>query len=254
MFMRAPEVKLGRSAVNAQVEFTHLGQRWPLALGGAPGGPSTVLWFYAMLLVLGGLAISRLGWSPLRPWQWALLALGLTQSPPWLAAAVLGWPLAIHRRGRAALVTPWQRNSCQLAILLVTGVVVAGLVALIVVGLTRGPDAMLIDSSIEPNTSGWYVDRISSALPRPWVISVPQVAWNCLNLAWVLWLGWSLRKWGPWAWASVRSGGLWAKTDLPWRRRGAFAPAFTPSEPRAEEDASADTTSEAKQPADTDQA
>ena len=199
----------------------------------APGGPSSLLWFYALLLVLGALGVSRLRWSPLRPWQWCLLALGLTQAPPWFAAAVLCWPLVIHWRGQTELKTPWRRNFCQLAISLATALIVAGLIALVVAGLTWGPDGMQIhsafridslhwhedsvglDASGSPYTRGWYVDRTSSALPRPWVISVPEVVWNCLNLGWVLWLGWSLRRWDPWAWACVSRGGLWARTDLP---------------------------------------
>jgi hypothetical protein len=264
VFMRAPEVKLGRAAVDATVEYSLLADRWLLGMGGAPGGPSSLLWFYGLLLMLSGVAVSRLRCSPLRPWQWGLLALGLTQAPPWFAAAVLCWPLAIHWRGQTELTTPWRRNFCQLAILLLTAVAVAGLIALVVAGLTRGPDAMQIDSAFSissthwpqdsvsldasghPHVRGWYVDRIGSALPRPWVISVPEVVWNCLNLGWVLWLGWSLRRWGPWAWGCVHQGGLWSQTDLPWRKRRAFTSAVASTEPAAAEGASADPASEAE--------
>jgi len=156
------------------------------------------------------------------------------------------------------------RNFSQLPISLATALIVAGLIALVVAGLTRGPDGMQmhsafridslhwheesvgLDASGSPYTRGWYVDRTRSALPRPWVISVPEVVWNCLNLGWVLWLGWSLRRRGPWAWGCVRKGGLCSPTDLPWRKRLTFAPAVAAAEPDAAEGASVET----KQPLD----
>jgi hypothetical protein len=55
----------------------------------------------------------------------------------------------------------------------------------------------------------WYQDRAEATLPRPWVLSVPLLAYRAVMLAWALWLATALLRWLRWGWAQFTRGELW---------------------------------------------
>ena len=82
---RAPQVVVGEQLANGRVTIELPRDRWFVFADGPRWGPEVQLWGYLVLLVLLALVMARLPDSPLRSWQWVVLALGLSQvrSPSW---------------------------------------------------------------------------------------------------------------------------------------------------------------------------
>jgi hypothetical protein len=55
----------------------------------------------------------------------------------------------------------------------------------------------------------WFSDRLDGALPQPWVVSVPLLAYRLVMLAWALWLALAVIRWARWTWACFSERGLW---------------------------------------------
>jgi hypothetical protein len=164
------------------------------------------------------LGLSRTPYLPVRWWQWFLLGAGISHAGLWLALPLLGWFLLVAYRARIGPnASKSIFNGCQIAIALLTPVMLAALVNAVETGLLGSPDMQVVGNDSTAGSLLWYQDRSTSTLPRAMVVSVPVIAYRLLMLAWSLWLAFTLFNWLRWGWQSFSKGGTWRKID--WRRR-----------------------------------
>ena len=186
--------------------------RWTILTGGPRLGPAVLFWSYLVVVILAALALKRIDLAPLKTHQWLLLGLGLTQVPPITALVVVGWLLALGLRKEKTPPDKWLPfNAVQFLLVIWTLAALAGLYEAVERGLLGTPDMQIAGNQSTRYLFHWTQDRISSAMPRPWAISLPLWVYRGLMLFWSLWLAFSLLKWLQWGWRCFSSGQLWKK-------------------------------------------
>jgi hypothetical protein len=183
-------------------------------VGGPRLGPAVLIWSLIIVMVVLGLALARSPWTPLRAHHWILLGLGLTQQSVQAAAVVAGLFLVFGwRRARAPFERAWRYDLSQLVL---AGWTVAAVVVLatgVSQGLLGHPEMNIAGNGSSSSAAGtsliWFADRVSGPLPRPWVVSVPLLAYRLVMLAWSLWLALAVIRWVRWVWACFSERGLW---------------------------------------------
>jgi hypothetical protein len=214
-----PLVRFGSELINAELSVQLPDERWLLAAWGPGWGPAILFWGHLVLIALLAPVLGRLPRSPLKTWQWALLALGLTQVPLPVAGIVFGWFFVVafsdYERPERAL---WF-NLRQLLLLLLTLVFLGCLFGAVYDSLLETPNMEVAGSNSSERLLHWYVDRAPGTLPRAWVLSVSLWVWRGVMLLWALWLAHHLVRWLKWAWQEFSSAGVWK----PWRKPPAAA-------------------------------
>ena len=216
---RSPQVRFGPELINAELSVHLPDERWLLFARGPSWGPAILFWGHLVLILLLAPVLARVPRSPLRAWQWALLALGLTQVPLPVAGIVVGWFFAIAFLDRARTERPFWFNARQLVVFGFTLVFLGCLFAAVYDILLNSPDMEVAGSGSSERLLRWYVDRTPGTLPEAWILTTSLWVWRGVMLLWALWLAHSLIGWLGWAWASFRSDGVWK----PWRKLPAAA-------------------------------
>ncbi|MCP4614601.1 MAG: hypothetical protein GY845_38470 [Planctomycetes bacterium] len=224
-----PKVSIGGHAANVRTIVNLPNDRWLLWTGGPSWGPAILFWGYLLTILLAGLILGRIKLSPLKSWQWMLLALGLTQVPMPVSLIIVLWFLALAWRAHKPLEHFVLHNAFQIVLGIWTCVAIGCLVSAVYQGLAVQPD-MQVQGGDSTNTRLiWYVDRINDVFPRPWIISFPIIVWKLIMLAWALWLAGSIVKWAPWAWRSFSAVTLW-RSSPPSEKRPRFKGKTKPKE------------------------
>ncbi len=223
-----PAIKLNLPGVNQRIQFELPRERWLLWFAGPRLGPAILLWGIALVLALVGYALGRVSATPLRPWQWILLLLGLTQTSILGGLVIVGWLFALAARERfgAQLAARRSFNAMQIGIALLTLAALVFLIAAVKSTLLGAPHMNVVGNGSSELDLNWYQDR--GDFPTVTLISLPLLAWRGVTLAWALWLAWSVIAWLRWGWQAFNVGGLWQKRETP----------RPPAEPRAEGSAS----------------
>jgi len=207
---RSSHVDLGSASVNAEVEISPSVGRWILLTGGPRLGPAVLFW--SLLIVLLGVAYG-LGFvrtTPLRPWHWFLLGIGLTQVALPAAAVVVGWLFALGwRRTRGGTLPNRAFDAVQVGLVLLTVVALALLLSSIEQGLLGNPKMQIAGNGSSASSLIWYQDRIAESPPDAWVLSVPILVYRIMMLGWALWIAQALVGWLRWGWACFNEGGTW---------------------------------------------
>ena len=171
-----------------------------------------------MVVVLAALILSRAAFVPIKPYQWLLLGAGLTQIHPLGAILVVGWLMALEARAR--LTDPQGKayfNLIQLGLIMLTALALAALYLAVEKGLLGIPDMQIDGNHSSRNELHWTQDRVATAMPRPWVVHLPQWSYHLLMLFWSLWMAFTLIKWLRWAWTCFSKDMVWRKVTV-WRR------------------------------------
>jgi hypothetical protein len=221
-----PPVGLGGKAANARVVLNLPSDRWLLWAGGPSWGPAILFWGYLILILMVAAVLPRLPGNSLRPWQWILLGLGITQIPAPAALVVVGWFFAMGFRARYPQSRPLLHDLMQLCLL---GWTVAAMFCLYMAvhqGLLVQPDMEVMGAGSSDTRLVWYLDRVDGRMHTPYILSVSIWAWRFAMLLWSLWLAASLVKWLPWAWRCFSAGGAWKRIRP--ERSPAAAPAYPP--------------------------
>jgi hypothetical protein len=187
---------------------------WLLWLAGPAWGPAVLFWGQLAVALFAALVLGR-GATLVRPYEWLLLALGLTQVDVSEALPVAGFFFAMAWRERSRELPVWWFNLRQVALGFLS--LFAGLALFDAVrrGLLVQPDMQVAGAEAGRGALEWYVDRSGGALPVASVISLPLWVYRALMLAWALWLVRALMRWLPWALRAFLSGGGWKR----WTRR-----------------------------------
>jgi hypothetical protein len=206
---RVPEVKIGGRAANATVTVRLPNDRWLLFGFGPRWGPAVLFWGFLVTILIAALILGRVPLSPLKWWQWALLALGLTQIPVPVSLIIVGWFFVLSWRKSKPPAHFFLHNSLQIVIGLWTLVALICLVVAVYTGLAVQPDMQVAGGGSSNTELNWYVDRVDGAMPTPLVLSLPLLAWKIIMLLWSLWLAWSLVRWSRWGWKAFSHELLW---------------------------------------------
>jgi hypothetical protein len=207
----APAVDLGSPAVNLNVRMNLPENRWVLLTHGPKLGPAVLFWGELLIIIIAALGLARLGLVPLRAWQWFLLLVGLSQSPIWIGAAVVGWILAMGLRGRivASHIGTLTFNALQILLGVYTMIFLWMVFSAVKQGLLGSPDMQISGNNSNAYFLNWYQDRGGPATPTVWVLSVPVMIYRALMLAWALWLAFALLSLLRFAYECYASNGLW---------------------------------------------
>jgi hypothetical protein len=208
-----PAVDLGAPSVNATTTIAVPGGRWVLFVGGPRVGPAVLFWGLLVVLLAVSLALGRSSWTPMRGWQWFLLAIGLSQVSVLAGGVFVGWLFALGFRARQ----PGEGLGAAVFNLRQALLVVWTLVALVILGvslyqgLLGAPEMQLSGNLSTPESLRWFLDRSGPTLPTAWVFSVPLLVYRGAMLAWALWIVLALLRWLRWGWGAFTTGGGWKK-------------------------------------------
>ncbi len=205
----AQEVRLPVESANIET-IIHVPQdRWILWVAGPLRGPAVQLWGVLLCSLLAAGVLGRVRSSPLRTFEWMLLAIGLTQVPLPAALAVVGWLFFLVWRGSEPFgnFRPLRYNLLQLFLIALTAGVLCIFIAIVAAGLLGSPEMFISGNHSSRDALSWYQARCKTLLPRPECISVSIWWYRFLMLAWALWLAASLIRWLRWAWVQFSSGG-----------------------------------------------
>ncbi|HVZ31819.1 MAG TPA: hypothetical protein VG963_05305, partial [Polyangiaceae bacterium] len=198
---------LSRPLTNVFTSMELPSDRWLLATGGPAWGPAVLAWGYLVVVLLAALALGRTPRSPLRPHQWAILGLGLTQVEAPVALIVVGWLFALAYRDSVVIEERRLFNFVQVWLVLFTLVALSCLAYAVHKGLLVPPEMQVQGMLSNRNFIQWYTDRSPGAFPEVTLYSAPLWIYKAVMLLWALWLAASLVYWLRWGWTAFRKGG-----------------------------------------------
>jgi hypothetical protein len=210
LITKTPDFVLENGSSNQNIIMEIPYNRWVLWLGGPQVGPSVLLW--GMLLVMGFVAygLGRTKLTPLKPYEWVLLSLGICTLNMWTFVLVAVWLLALSQRGKLNSITAiWKFKFLQLSLFALSTTALIALVTTLPDGLLSSPDMHIVGRNTYNSSFYWYQDYSDPKFPTAWVISLPLWSYKLAILLWSLWLAASLMKWLRWGWQQLSVHGLW---------------------------------------------
>jgi hypothetical protein len=211
LHVRTPALGLGMPAANIDLQLELPADRWLLATSGPAAGPAVLYWSELALMLLLAVAIGRVRHSPLKTWQWLLLALGFSTFS-WIALlVVVAWLFALDWRARMAPRGAVTFNLIQVGLPALTLLALICLLAAVQEGLLGTPDMAVVGNGSSAHSLQWFSDRSVDALPLAHAISLPLWLHKVAMLAWALWLASALIGWLRRGFAAWMQGGYWRK-------------------------------------------
>ncbi len=208
-----PRADLGLGSVNATVQVNLPRDRWLLYLRGPLLGPAVLYWGVLLAIFAAALILGRSRITPLRRRHWALLGLGLSQTPAAGMVLVAAWLFALGIRGRRDLGALRAANLAQIGLALLSLMALGTLAYGVQRGLLGPPEMQVAGNGSSAYDLRWYLDRTGPETPAVTLISAPLWVYRALMLGWALWLANALLGWLRWGWRAFSRGGIW----IPWR-------------------------------------
>jgi hypothetical protein len=214
-----PALALGLPAANIDLGIDLPADRWLLATSGPTAGPAVLYWSELAIALLLAFALGRMRNTPLKTWQWLLLAFGFSTYSWFALLVVVAWLFALDWRARNAPRSPVPFNLMQIALPLLTMIALVCLLAAVQEGLLGTPDMAIAgnasDGSNNPLVLRWFADRSADALPLAHAFSLPLWLHKAAMLAWALWLASALIGWLRRGFSAWMQGGYWRKSEKP---------------------------------------
>ncbi len=210
---RVEAVRLPVESSNLNTILTVPPNRWTLWADGPQRGPAVRFWGILVCALLAAFALGKLRLSPLRPFEWMLLVIGLTQVPLIPALFVVGWLFLLAWRGEESFQTPAnvRYNLQQVGLILLTVIALGTLVSVVAEGLLGSPNMFITGNGSSRTLLRWFQDRCETVLPRPGIVSISIWWYRLLMLAWALWLAASLIRWLRLGWEHFGRGGFFRR-------------------------------------------
>lgn len=201
-------VALPSPAANISSEIQVPSGRWVLWTAGPIQGPAVRFWIVLACALLAAVILGRLPSSPLKPLEWALLALGLTQVTLPSSLLVVGWLFLLVWRGRpsCSALPAWRFNLLQILLVITTAIVLGVFVRVVAAGLLGNPQMFILGNGSTPDALRWFQAGPTDALPQTDCFSVSIWWYRLLMLLWALWLAASLLRWLRWGWQQFSAG------------------------------------------------
>ncbi len=214
---RAELVELPVECANITTSIKLPDDRWVLWAGGPLRGPAVRFWGILLSSLLVAWVLARLNHSPLRVYEWMLLAIGLTQIPLPFALVVVSWLFALVWRGGESFpkFSVWIHNLFQFLLICLTLGVLGIFIGIVAAGLLGSPEMFIIGNDSSRTMLHWFEASSHDGLPQPFIFSISIWWYRVLMLLWALWLALSLLRWLGWAWKQFNAEGCFRKTPDP---------------------------------------
>ena len=214
---RAEDVRLPVESANINTIVTVPDNRWVLWADGPQRGPAVRFWGILVCALLAAFALGRVPRSPLRPVEWMLLVIGLTQVSLPAAFTVIGWLFLLAWRGDESFLRRSNReyNGLQVVLMGLTVAAMLTLLAAVGEGLLGNPKMFITGNGSSRTVLRWFQARSEALLPRPGCLSISIWWYRLLMLAWALWLAASLIRWLRWGWGNFSEGGFFRRQPRP---------------------------------------
>jgi hypothetical protein len=213
---KTPGFTLENGSSNQHIKIEMPYNRWILWVGGPQVGPSVLLWGMLIVMALVAYGLGRAQLTPLKPYEWVLLSLGICTLSMWTFILVAAWLLALSQRGKLASIhKTWHFKLLQLGLFAFSIIALVALITTLPEGLLSSPDMHIVGHNTYSSNLYWYQDHSDAAFPTAWVISLPLWCYKVIILLWSLWLAASLINWLRWGWEQLSYRGLWnADNDI----------------------------------------
>jgi hypothetical protein len=211
---RAEAVGLPGESANISTSIHVPDDRWVLWTDGPLRGPAVRFWEILLGALLAAWVLGCLAHSPLRPREWMLLVIGLTQIPLPVALVVVGWLFFLVWRGSESFLRlrPWAHNLLQVFLIGLTLGVLGIFIAIVAGGLLGNPEMFIRGNDSTRTLLRWYEARCAGALPQPQCFSISIWWYRLLMLLWALWLATALIRWLRWAWQQFSTGACFRRS------------------------------------------
>lgn len=210
LLTKTPEFTLDQGSSNQRIDIDLPDNRWVLLLGGPKMGPSILIWGMLFVVILLSIALGRAKLTPLKPYEWVILSLGVCTQNFFTFIAVAVWLIVLQQRGQLSHISSTCKfKFLQVGLFLLSIIALSLLITTIPEGLLGSPDMRVAGNSSSDGFLRWYQDHSDAAFPTAWVISLPLWCYKVAILLWSLWLASSLIKWIRWAWQQLSIHGLW---------------------------------------------
>lgn len=207
---KTPRFKLENGSSNQNITLAIPYNRWVLWLGGPQIGPSVLLWGMLIVMALVAYGLGRSQLTPLKPYEWVLLGLGICTLSMGTFVLIAIWLLALSQRGKLSAVTAqWKFKLLQASLFALSIIALFALIMTLPNGLLSSPDMHIVGPNTYSDNFYWYQDYSPADFPSAWVISLPLWCYKAVILVWSLWLAASLMKWLRWSWQQLSYRGLW---------------------------------------------
>jgi len=185
--------------------------RWVLWANGPLRGPAVRFWTILVTAVLLAIVMGNLSLSPLRRFEWILLAIGLTQVHVSAAIIVVGWLFLLAWRGKRGPddMGVVEFNLLQLLLVLLTLITLGIFLVIVGEGLLGNPNMFIVGNDSSRTNLNWFEPQVGTSLPQPYVISISVWFYRLLMLIWALWLATALLRWLQTGWTAFSNGGCW---------------------------------------------
>lgn len=204
-----PPLSIEGGASNVLVTVAAPEKRVVLFLGGPAWGPAVLFWGELIVVVIVGLALSKISGLPLRSWEWIALGLGLILIPVSQSVWVVIWFGALLVRQKIPFTDKARFNLYQIVLGVLTVNALAVFLSVVRSGLLLSPDMNIRGNGSSNTLFKWYIDRVALDLPQPWIISIPAWSYGIVMLVWSTWLAFALIRWLRWGWHSASYSGVW---------------------------------------------
>jgi hypothetical protein len=206
-------VQLAVDAANVTSGVRVPESRWVLWADGPLRGPAVRFWTILAVAMLTALVLGSLPRSPLRRWEWVLLAIGLTQVHIAAALVVVAWLFLLALRGhrKPGSSSHWVFNLGQIGLVLLTIVALGILIVIVGEGLLGNPDMFVVGNGSTQTNLQWFQPLVGQDLPEVRLVSISVWFYRLLMLLWALWLAAALLRWLRWGWYQLTHGGGWRR-------------------------------------------
>jgi hypothetical protein len=186
--------------------------RWILWTHGSQRGPAVKFWVILICSLIGAQILARVALSPLKPLEWTLLGLGLTQMGL-LSLIVVAWFFLLAWRGTESFqkLSRNPYNLMQAFLVVMTAAALLVLLNVLGCGFLGQPEMFIAGNDSTSSSLHWYQAHAGNGLPEPGCVSVSIWWYRLLMLGWALWLASSLTRWLTWEWGQFSKGGLTRK-------------------------------------------
>jgi hypothetical protein len=214
-FIALPAIEMPDEVANIRSQMSIPTSRWILWANGPQRGPAVRFWVVLTLSLLVAWVLGMRPDSPLKTYEWMLLAIGLTQVHIVASLLVVVWLFSIsfRRKLQPGSLKFWEFNVLQIANGVLTAVAIGALVWVVTAGLLGSPRMFIVGNESFEGNLNWFTPRSDKNLPKPWVLSVSIWYYRLLMLVWALWLANSLLHWLKEWYRSLTAGGAWRSPE-----------------------------------------
>ncbi|WP_435234455.1 hypothetical protein ACR30L_11815 [Psychromonas sp. PT13] len=214
------EITLPGKAVNINIEYHLVNDRWLIYINGPSLGASMLYWGVLFVILFGAIVLPFIARKlklnmPISSIGWGLLGIGFSTVNTYgvVITALFFFAMALRKQYiKPSSLRPWLFNAIQVSLFVLTFICIASLLVSIPIGLLSSPDMQVVGNGSYGHLFRFFQDKmVAQQLPLVTIYSLPIWLYRIVMLAWSLWIATQLIKWGKWWFDSYSANGAWVK-------------------------------------------